>query len=290
MADWQQTVDLVCEAPAKINLFLHIVGRRSDGYHELQTAFQLLDFHDTLGFSRREDGRIVLHTPLPGVADVDNIIVKAAKLLQQSSNGRYGADIYLHKRIPMGGGLGGGSSNAATTLVALNQLWQADLSKEHLLDMGLQLGADVPVFIFGQAAWAEGVGEQLKAISPPAAWYVVLFPHCLVPTPKIFNDSELTRDTSTSKMCDLMQLAPDGRSYMYFGHNDCEPVARKHYTEIDDALTALAQYADVRMSGTGASVFAAFPLQAEAERVLAQVQDVCTGVVVKSINKSPLVT
>ena len=181
-------------APAKINLFLHITGQRDDGYHELQTAFQFLDVADSLQFRVQDDPDITLLTPITGVADKDNLVVRAAHALQQYANVSKGVQISLEKGLPMGGGLGGGSSNAATTLVALNDLWQCGLSVDTLATLGLSLGADVPVFIHGTAAWAEGVGEKLTAISPPEPWYIVIAPDCHVSTAEVFSSQELTRD------------------------------------------------------------------------------------------------
>ncbi len=287
MDDWQQTVDLVCRAPAKINLFLHVLARRSDGYHNLQTAFQFLDFYDTLGFRLRQDGAIVLQSALPQVALQQNLIYRAAQRLQQVTMTRLGVDIWLDKRIPMGGGLGGGSSNAATTLLALNVLWNTGLDKTQLLALALPLGADVPVFVFAQSAWAEGVGEQLTAITPPTPWYLVLIPPCIVPTHEIFNDRELTRDTPASRMFTLLACDVVTGRYTFFGANDCERVVRKRYPQVDAAFAWLSAYAQPRLSGTGACVFAAFASRERAEQVLAQVQPGFTGFVASGINRSP---
>ncbi len=211
---------LVCPAPAKLNLFLHVVGRREDGYHLLQTVFRLLDFSDRLQFALRDDGAIKLHTPIPGVPEEKDLCVRAAKLLQQESGVSLGADIFLEKHIPMGGGLGGGSSDAATTLLALNRLWKLGWKRERLLKLGLRLGADVPVFIFGESAFAEGVGEKLSAITLPPAWYLVLTPPVHVSTAHIFGSKELTRNTIPIKIPPFS---------VELGHNDLEPVVSRTY-------------------------------------------------------------
>lgn len=236
-------------APAKINHFLHVVGRRADGYHLLQTVFGFLDYGDTLYFEMREDGRIILESPLPGVPADSDLTVRAARLLQTKTGVKQGASIRLEKRLPMGGGLGGGSSDAATTLLALNHLWQAGLSRHELETLGLQLGADVPIFVHGHAAFAEGVGEAFTDVILPEAWYLVLIPPVGVPTPAIFGASDLRRDTPV--------IAPsDWRPGM--GGNDLEPVAVRLYPEVGASLDLLRPYGVPRMSGSGACVFVAF--------------------------------
>ncbi|PHS22394.1 MAG: 4-(cytidine 5'-diphospho)-2-C-methyl-D-erythritol kinase [Methylophaga sp.] len=266
-------------APAKINLFLHITGRRSDGYHELQTVFQFLDYCDTLSFGHTFDNEIQLLTFVAGVEHDDNLIVRAAKLLQNHTKTERGALISLDKKLPLGGGLGGGSSNAATTLVALNQLWNCQLSNDELAQLGLALGADVPVFIYGHAAWAEGVGEELLAISPPEPWYVVIAPDCHVPTAEIFASPQLTRDCRSITISRF--LSGEGR-------NVCEEVVRKSYPPVADALDWLSQYGKPRMTGTGACVFVDFESQQQAQKVLAMLPDLWQGFIAKGCNESPL--
>ncbi len=268
-------------APAKLNLFLHITGQREDGYHLLQTAFQFIDCCDQLEFEINDSGQVSLLTPIEGVADDDNLIVRAAKLLQEHADARQGADISLKKILPMGGGLGGGSSNAATTLVALNALWKTGLSTQQLAQLGLKLGADVPVFIHGTAAWAEGVGEEITPISVDEPWFVVIVPNCHVSTAEIFSSSELTRD------CKMITVS---RFLSGEGSNVCEPVVRKHYPQVDDALCWLAQFAESKMTGTGACVFAKFATQQQAQDVVGQLPEGWQGFVAKGCNISPLAT
>lgn len=268
-------------APAKLNLFLHITGRRDDGYHELQTAFQFIDRCDELGFNVTDNSEIKLITPIEGVADDDNLIVRAAKLLQQESGTNQGVEISIDKILPMGGGLGGGSSNAATTLVALNQLWQTGLSTAQLAQLGLKLGADVPVFIHGTAAWAEGVGEKITPINVDEPWFVVLVPDCHVSTAEIFSSSELTRD------CKMITVS---RFLSGVGYNVCEDIVRKRYSQVDEALSWLGQFAESRMTGTGACVFAKFATQQQAQNVVSQLPEGWQGFVAKGCNVSPLAT
>lgn len=267
-------------APAKLNLFLHITGQRADGYHELQTAFQFLQYGDKLKFTVTECADIVLKNDLPQVLAEDNLIVRAAKTLQTFTKTVQGVQIELIKNLPMGGGLGGGSSDAATTLVALNALWDCGLNEMTLANLGLQLGADVPVFVRGRASWAEGVGEKLTFITPPEPWYLVLFPRCAVSTKEIFSASELTRD------CEPMTIPGflAGK-----GSNICEPVVKKLYPPVAQALTWLAQYAAMpRMSGTGSCVFASFDSADEAETILEKVPDYWQAFTAKGCNESPL--
>ena len=266
-------------APAKINLFLHITGQRSDGYHQLQTVFQFLDYCDHLQFQVTKQPEIRLLTSIAGVDDDDNLIVRAAKLLQQHADIKSGVEITLDKQLPMGGGLGGGSSNAATTLVALNTLWQCQLSNDELARLGLILGADVPVFIHGHAAWAEGIGEKLTTVSPPEPWYVVIVPNCHVSTVDIFSAPELTRD------CEHITIS---RFLSGEGRNICEDVVTKNYPLVADALDWLAQYAESRMSGTGACVFADFESQHLAQKVVTNLPEGWQGFVAKGCNQSPL--
>lgn len=248
-------------APAKLNLFLHVVGRRADGYHLLQTAFRFIDLADTLHFERRADGVIERAYDLPGVAPQDDLVVRAARALQQATGTRHGARIGLVKRIPQGGGLGGGSSDAATTLVALNRLWNTGLSRRELMALALPLGADVPVFVFGQPAFAQGVGEDLSAVALPEAGYLVAQPDASVPTAAIFGAPDLTRDTKPVKIADFL-----AKPYASFGKNDLEPVAFARYPEILRCSKWLqAQLAlPVRMSGSGACLFVEFATQAQA--------------------------
>lgn len=268
-------------APAKINLFLHITGRRKDGLHELQTLFQFLNIGDSLHFLPRQDGQIRLLTEIPGVVAADNLVVKAARALQTASGTEQGVDISLDKRIPVGGGLGGGSSDAATTLVALNQLWQTGLDRAALARIGLALGADVPVFVHGRAVWAEGLGEQFSPAEPEEPWYVVLVPDCTVSTAEVFAAPELTRDCEPITIRNLLS----GQA-----KNVCEPVVRKRYPEVAAALDWLASYAQARMTGTGACVFAAFATKSAAEEVLTARPDSLQGFVARGCNTSPLVT
>jgi 4-diphosphocytidyl-2-C-methyl-D-erythritol kinase len=268
-------------APAKLNLFLHIVGRRPDGYHLLQTVFQFLDHGDRLDFTVTDDAALGLEPALPGVPGDRNLALRAARLLQAEAGGRRGVHIRLHKRLPLGGGLGGGSSDAATTLVALNRLWGLDLPPERLAALGLTLGADVPVFVHGHAAWAEGVGERLTAVTLPEPWYLVVMPAATVPTAAVFADPELTRDSRPITIRDF--LSGQGR-------NDCEAVVRHSYPEIAAALRWLGQYGEARMTGTGSCVFAAFPDAPSAGAALAAVRAPWRGFVARGRNRSPLHT
>jgi len=268
-------------SPAKLNLFLHITGRRSNGYHELQTVFQFLDYGDTLSFELTLDSNIQLLTQIEGVEHDKNLIVRAAKALQQHVGTTKGALISLDKRLPMGGGLGGGSSNAATTLVALNRLWDCQLSNDELAQLGLNLGADVPVFIHGHAAWAEGVGEKLSPISPPEPWYVVVVPPCHVSTSEIFSTTELTRD------CEPITIS---RFLSGEGRNVCEDVVKDHYPAVHEALSWLAQYGQARMTGTGACVFVDVNSQQQAQKIVNDLPEYWQGFVAKGCNYSPLIT
>ena len=267
-------------APAKINRFLHITGQRADGYHLLQTVFQFLDFGDELSFTITDAPEIKRVEALAGVPEASDLVVRAACLLQKKVGVSKGVRISLNKRLPMGGGLGGGSSDAATTLVALNRLWGCDLSEDELAEMGLQLGADVPVFVRGYAAWAEGVGEHLYPISLDEPWFLVVIPACQVSTQEIFSSPDLTRDSSPIKI----------RSFPSEGvGNDCEAVVFELYPEVRKVVDWLNGFSPARMSGTGASVFAPFESQVAAESVLAQVPKCWQGFVAKGLNKSPLI-
>ena len=278
-------------APAKLNLMLHITGRREDGYHELQTVFQFIDFADTLEFKLRDDERVIRHCEDFSVPEDEDIIIRAARLLREKYSQKNpavskntGVDITLTKQIPMGAGLGGGSSDAATTLIALNELWDMQFSIDELAEMGLTLGADVPVFVRGFAAFAEGIGEELSPFSPPEKWYLLLIPPVHVSTKQVFENSDLTRDCSTIKLCDLSR-----REW----RNVCTPVVRKNYPMVSQAFDIIGKYSGAKMSGTGASVFAGFDTKAQAEEIL---QKICKSAeieswisfVAKGLNQSPL--
>ena len=270
---------LILPAPAKLNLFLHILGRRPDGYHELQTVFQFLDYGDELGFRLREDGVIRLHSDIPGVPHDSNLIVRAARRLQQESGTSLGADIWLDKRLPMGGGIGGGSSDAATTLLGLDHLWRLGLGLDHLTALGLELGADVPVFVRGHAAFAGGVGEQLVPVELDEPWYLVAVPQVPVSTAEIFSAPELTRDTPAIRVCGL----PEGG-----GRNDCQPVVEQRYPKVRNALNLLNKFVPARMTGTGACVFGSFPNHGDADKVSRQLPDTLPSFVAQGRNVSML--
>jgi 4-diphosphocytidyl-2-C-methyl-D-erythritol kinase len=266
-------------APAKINLFLHITGRRDDGYHELQTCFQLLEYGDQLEFELTGKSEISLESNLKNITTADNLITKAATLLQGHAQIKGGVAIKLNKVLPLGAGLGGGSSDAATTLLALNKLWNCGLNTDELALLGLKLGADVPVFIRGYSAWAEGVGEKLTAMALPERWYLVISPDCEVSTKQIFCHEQLTRNSSTITI----------PAFPFSGtKNDCEAVAAKLYPEIGAALDWLNDYAPARMTGTGSSIFASFDTRAAAEQVLAALPGELKGFVAQGVNKSPV--
>ena len=277
-------------APAKLNLMLHITGRRDDGYHELQTVFQFIDFSDELEFVPRDDDQIIRHSEDFEISQEEDIINRAARLLRDrfvqknGSTKSFGVDIQLKKNIPMGAGLGGGSSDAATTLLALNHLWQMDFSVDELAEMGLSLGADVPVFVHGFAAFAEGVGEKLTPISPDEHWYLVVVPPVHVSTKDIFSNPELTRDCSAIKICDLL---PDE------WRNVCTPVVVKNYPLVSQAIDIISEYSKAQMSGTGASVFASFESEVQANEVLHKIRqnpaiESWTCFVARGLNRSPL--
>lgn len=271
--------ELILPAPAKLNLMLHILGRRADGYHELQTLFQFLDAGDELGFALRRDGKIHLHTAIEGVPHDSNLIVRAARLLQQHSQCTLGADIWLDKRLPMGGGIGGGSSDAATTLLGLNRLWQLNCSEDLLASLGLSLGADVPVFVRGRAAFAEGVGEKLQPVTLPEPWFLVAIPQVLVSTAEIFSDPELTRDTPPIKVRSLLEGG---------GRNDCQPVVMKRYPEVRNALILLNKFVPTRLTGTGACVFGSFPNEDDADKVARQLPATLPSFIAQGRNISML--
>jgi 4-diphosphocytidyl-2-C-methyl-D-erythritol kinase len=270
-------------SPAKLNLFLHITGRRANGYHDLQTVFQLLDYGDELSFNLRGDDQLYLHHDINDLPNDDNLIIKAARLLteycQYHNLHIQGANINLRKRLPMGGGLAGGSSNAATTLIALNHLWETALSTDILAELGLQLGADVPLFVRGHSSWAEGIGEILRPITLPHCWYLVIKPNCHVSTEEIFSNQELTRDTAAITVATFFEQG---------GHNDCENVVCQHYPEVKKALQWLNNHGNARLTGTGACVFASFANQDQAQAVLNNTPTEWECFIAEGINYSPL--
>ena len=275
-------MQLNCPAPAKLNLFLHITGRRLDGYHLLQSAFQLIDRCDTVEVKTREDGIIRRTNLIESVAEENDLIIRAAKLLQGHTKSRFGADLTLIKLLPMGGGLGGGSSDAASTLIALNYLWQCGLNRKELMALGLQLGADVPFFLFGCNAFAEGVGEKLQSIETPDTWFVVIEPKVQVPTAAIFSAKELTRNTKPIKITDFSSTAK------IHWKNDLQTVACSLYPEVGKAIEWLKTFGNARMTGSGACVFCAFPDENVAEMVLQQVPDYWKSWKAKSLSKHPM--
>ncbi|KFZ36411.1 kinase [Shewanella mangrovi] len=276
------SVSLAWPAPAKLNLFLHVNGRRVDGYHELQTLFQFVDFGDWLDFKVLDKADITLRSNITmDVAPADNLIVKAAKALQQASNCAKGAEIWLDKQLPMGGGLGGGSSDAATTLVALNALWQCGLSVDELAALGLKLGADVPVFIRGQAAFAEGVGEKLQPVDLDEHWYVVIAPDAHVSTAEVFQHPDLPRDTPKLQLCDLLSSE---------WKNDCQKLVTEQFSQVANALAWLIEYAPSRMTGTGACVFGQFDNEQQARSCFKQMPSTLRGFVAQGVNRSPLMS
>jgi 4-diphosphocytidyl-2-C-methyl-D-erythritol kinase len=266
-------------APAKLNLFLHIIGRRADGYHLLQTVFRLIDRCDWLRFSPRSDSEVKLALPLPGIAESDELAVRAARLLQAETGRTQGVNIAIEKHIPVGGGLGGGSSDCATTLAVLNRLWNLGLPRERLAELALQLGADVPFFLFGGNAFAEGVGEVLTPIELPPAWYVVLVPPVGIPTAEVFAASELTRNTKKVTISSFS---------VGFWHNDLEPVVCGRNAVIAAHRAWLGQHGDARMSGSGACVFAEFSTEREAHSVISKAPVDMRGFVVRGLNRHPL--
>jgi 4-diphosphocytidyl-2-C-methyl-D-erythritol kinase len=276
MTDWNRE----WPAPAKLNLFLHVVGRRPDGYHLLQTVFRFIDLADTLRFEPRTDGSIVLATPTAGVPPEQDLVVRAAEALKLGAGETaLGVTIYLEKRIPMGGGLGGGSSDAATTLLALNQLWGCGLSNERLQAIGLTLGADVPIFVHGRNCFAEGVGEQFTDVAVPEAWYLLTMPVVAVPTVEIFRSPNLRRDTPAMKPADWRPGV---------GHNDLEPVACSLYPEVARHLAILHGFGDARMTGSGASCFVEFTDPAAAEAARLALPDDMQAQVVRGLPGHPL--
>lgn len=265
-------------APAKLNLFLHITSRRDDGYHNLQTIFQFLDYNDIISVVVRTDGKLSCKSSAKDLPPEQDLVLRAARLLKKYSGTNLGADIEVEKKIPMGGGLGGGSSDAATTLLALNQLWQLDISFNSLAELGLSLGADVPVFVHGESAWAEGVGELLSPIKLDEPWYLVIHPGCHVSTAEIFSAKDLTRDALPIKIGDFLA----GRTQNVFYN-----IVRRQYPQIRQAIDWLSQFSKARLTGTGACIFARFENRAEAETVLAKLPNKWFGFVAQGKNLSP---
>ncbi|MBI4356723.1 MAG: 4-(cytidine 5'-diphospho)-2-C-methyl-D-erythritol kinase [Gammaproteobacteria bacterium] len=271
---------LTLPSPAKLNLFLHIVGRRKDGYHLLQSVMQFLDFSDTLTFKTHDDDSIILSTDHPALQGPDNLILKAAYALRAIGKMRRGARITLKKRIPLGAGLGGGSSNAATTLLALNTLWKLHLPSHELLKIGSTLGADVPFFVKGTTAWVEGIGECLYPLDIPEPWFVICVPRVHIQTKDIYHHPQLTRNT---EVLTIRKFHPS------MGQNDCEPLVCQLNSEVRDALQHLSRYAPARMTGTGSAVFASFPIQKEAKQVARALKGMIYSIfVAKGLNRSPV--
>ena len=282
-----------CPAPAKLNLFLHVTGRRPDGYHLLQSVFQLIDHGDTLDFDLREDERIVRVNEVPGVPEEQDLIVRALRALQaefQRRHGRLppGISVRIDKRLPMGGGLGGGSSDAATALMAANHLWQAGLGTEELIALGLPLGADIPFFLFGETAFAEGVGEALQAVPGPDCWYVVIEPGVSVPTAAIFTAPDLTRNTKPITVADFLGRNTGSQDTDEFGKNDLQDVEARLFPPVAEAIEWLGNHGAARMTGSGACVFSAFSTEQEAEQVLKQVPAKWIAWKTRSLTKHPM--
>lgn len=272
-------------SPAKLNLFLYITGRRPDNYHDLQTIFQFIDYCDIVTFNMRQDNQINLLTEFVNVPVDKNLMIIAANHLKSYVNRQdLGVDITIDKKIPMGGGLGGASSNAATVLVALNQLWQLNLKTATLIEIGRQIGADVPIFIYGQAAFAQGIGDQFLTVDIPQYWYLVTYPNIEISTVKVFNDPELTRNTPSRNLDDLLAL-----SFDQF-RNDCEMVVRKRYPIVDKVIRYLSQFAPTRLTGTGACIFTQCQTEREAKQIQQKLNNnfQVPSFVVKALNKSPL--
>lgn len=276
--------EINCPAPAKLNLFLHVIGRRPDGYHELETVFRFLDYGDVVHLRLRNDARIVRVQPLEGVPEEQDLCVRAARLLQQAAGVPLGVEISLNKRLPMGGGLGGGSSDAASVLLGLNRLWKLDWSRERLQALALQLGADVPVFVFGQSAFAQGVGERLQAVTLRPAWYLVLVPPAHVSTPKIFAHQQLTRDSKSIRITDFSEAG----QLLSLTRNDLQAVACLEYPVVAEYLAWLNQYAPARMTGSGACVFAEFPDEIQAQKIFAMLPEDMRGFVARGMDRHPL--
>lgn len=278
-----------CPAPAKLNLFLHVVGRRADGYHLLQSVFQLIERGDTLDFDLREDGRIRRTNDVPGVPEESDLIVRALRRLADAYQARHGRaapgiDVAVDKILPMGGGLGGGSSDAATALMAANFLWQGGFSDAELMEIGLPLGADIPFFIYGRTAFVEGVGEAMQPVAGPDCWYVVIEPGVSVPTPAIFTAEDLTRDTKPVRIADF----PEANLLSEFGKNDLQAVASRLFPPVAQAIEWLGQYGAARMTGSGACVFCALPGEAQADQVVGQVPGHWRAWKARSLRQHPL--
>ena len=273
------TAAILWPAPAKLNLFLHVIGRRADGYHDLQTLFQLIDLADDIRIQVRPDGLIERQVGAEGVPAEADLVVKAARALQRAVGTRLGASLSVTKRIPMGGGLGGGSSDAATVLFALNRMWGCGLDEDDLAAIGVKLGADVPVFVRGRSAWAEGRGEHLTPVELPERWFALVHPQVHVPTAAVFQAPELTRNSPPITMSGFLQSG---------GHNDFEPVVRARYGEVADALDWLGQFAPARLTGTGSCVFAPCPSLIEAQDIVTRVPAQWRAMVARGMNVSPL--
>lgn len=271
-------------SPAKLNLFLYITGRRADNYHNLQTLFQFIDYCDELKFNLRQDNQINLLTAFKNIPPHKNLIVIAAEQLKAYTNRQdLGVDITIEKKIPMGGGLGGASSNAATVLVALNQLWQLNLSTQTLIDIGRKIGADVPIFIYGHASFAQGIGDEFQALTIPEHWYLITCPNIEISTSDIFNDPELKRNSAVKSVDDLLSIPFDKLL------NDCESIVRKRYPKVDEIITYLSQFATTRLTGTGACVFTQCKTEQQAKEIQKQLEALSiSSIIAKSLNKSPL--
>ncbi len=274
---------MIWPAPTKINLFLHVVGRRPDGYHLLQTAFQFLDYGDELRFGVTDDGRIVRTHELPNVPEQTDLTLRASRLLRETTGCKKGVAITLTKRLPMGGGLGGGSSDAATTLMALNEIWGTGLSVAELASLGLKLGADLPVFIHGHAAWAEGVGEVLTRFEPPESWYVVVVPPIRVSTAEVFADYAQARQLTPYTPARTIRDLREGRC-----HNDLEPLVRTRYPDVERACAWLALHGQPRMTGSGGCVFIEVADADQGKRAVADIPAGFTGFVARGMNRHPL--
>ena len=273
------TADSAYPAPAKLNLMLRVTGRRADGYHLLQTVFRFIEYGDTLRFALRKDGVIARVNDVVGVPATADLTLHAARLLQQEGGTRLGVNITLEKRLPLGGGLGGGSSDAATTLIALNRLWGVNLPRARLRELALKLGADVPVFVFGESAVAEGIGEILTPLALPPAWYLVLIPALSVSTSRVFQDPDLIRDSNPIRIPPFSVIS---------GRNDLEPVVCRHYPEVARHLAWLRQFGAALITGSGACVFAEFGTESEAYLVLRQLPATMRGIVAPGLDRHPL--
>jgi 4-diphosphocytidyl-2-C-methyl-D-erythritol kinase len=275
---------LVCPAPAKLNLFLHVVGRRSDGYHLLETVFRFVDYGDTVTLTRQADGVVVREYDNLDIPESVDLCLRAARLLQSETGTACGVSIGLEKRLPLGGGLGGGSSDAASVLLGLNQLWELHLPRQRLQELALQLGADVPVFIFGESAFAQGIGEKLQPVRLDSAWYLVLVPDVHVSTPKIFASEQLTRDSKSIKIADFSR----SEIFSELTRNDLQDAVCGIYPEVAEALDWLAQFGLARMTGSGACVFAQFNDELAAKRIYANLPDKMHGFIARGLDTHPL--